>query len=438
MHPCIFKQALHSSVILTHKPDMKMHPCIGYKQAGYDMAYELNEAKKLILKACKELQEHKLIVRTWGNISARVTLDRVAITPSGMDYDLLTEDDIVIVDMKGRYEGSIKPSSELGVHLECYRVRPDVNFVVHTHQTYASALSALGTDIRLGARVSERTKELLGPRIICAEYGLNGSKKIRQAVGYAIEINPKTNHVLMRNHGVVCLGTDYDNAFHIALTLEKLSKKVYDWYCTDGAPLIEQLKQRSEAKKAAQEAAEQEASTQNAEQDLINYDKQIVTVQCIPEDTDQDLEPYGMWMLHVRTPYVMKMSAFDETMKAYLDDLAQITGPAVGCVSADADRDTLYKVMGRGNAVFVEGDGAYVTGPSYDEALCVAEVLEKGCIAAYVARLRGVEPIKIYDAVIDRYKYVKKYSKLRSGTVETDKCECKCKCDNRGEEYEKD
>ncbi len=414
------------------------------------MAYELNEAKKLILKACKELREHKLIVRTWGNISARVTLDRVAITPSGLDYDLLTEDDIVIVDMKGKYEGNLKPSSELGVHLECYRVRPDVNFVVHTHQTYASALSALGTDIRLGQRVSERTRQLIGPKLVCAQYGLNGSSKIRQAVGYAIEINPKTNHVLMRNHGVVCLGTDYDNAFHIALTLEKLSKKVYDWYCTDGAPLIEQLKQRSELKKAQEAARQEQDALQNSapdkapgEEDLNgkNADQEPITVvQSVPDEIDPETEPYGMWVLHVRTPYIMKMSAYDETMKAYLDDLAQITGPAVNCVSRSADRNTLVKAMGRGNAVFVEGDGAYCTGTSYDEALCVAEVLEKGCIAAYVAKIRGVEPIKIYDAVIDRYKYVKKYSKLKDGGDRGKCCECRCDCKAQTEEmdYEKD
>ncbi len=394
------------------------------------MSYDVNTARELVLKACKELQDHKLIVRTWGNISARVDDDRIAITPSGRDYDTLTAEDIVITDMNGKFEGDVKPSSELGVHLECYRLRPDVNFVVHTHQTYASALSALGMDIRLGPRVSDRTRSLIGPKIVCAEYGLNGSKKIRQAVGYAIETNPHTNHVLMKNHGVVCLGTDHDNAFHIAFTLEKLCEKIYDYYCTDGAPLVEQLKQRKEYKAAqeVQQAAEHMPADEAGH--ITGGDPDPITVvQCIPEGVDPGSEPYGIWILHVRTPYVLKMSERDETMKAYLDDLAQITGPSVGCVSAGADRATLFKVLGKGNAVLVEGEGAYCTGVTYDEALCVAEVLEKGATAAYVACIRGVEPIPLHDAIIDRYKYVKKYSKLK--TAESTDCKNDCKCDCR-------
>lgn len=381
---------------------------------GHAVSYDINTARELVLKACRELQDHKLIVRTWGNISARVDADHIAITPSGRDYNTLTSEDIVITDMDGKYEGDVKPSSELGVHLECYRLRPDVNFVVHTHQTYASALSALGMDIRLGPRVSDRIRSLIGPKIVCAEYGLNGSKKIRQAVGYAIETNPHTNHVLMRNHGVVCMGTDYDNAFHIALTLEKLCEKIYDYYCTDGAPLIEQLKERKKMN------VEQPPEAPIADP--------VTVVQCIPDGIDPAGEPYGMWILHVRTPYVLKMSERDETMKAYLDDLAQITGPSVGCVSAGADRATLFKVLGKGNAVLVEGDGAYCTGVSYDEAMCVAEVLEKGAVAAYVACIRGVDPIPLHDAIIDRYKYVKKYSKLKNAESADCKNDCKCDC----------
>ncbi len=385
------------------------------------MSYDMNTARELVLKACRELQDQKLIVRTWGNISARVDADHIAITPSGRDYDTLTPEDIVITDMDGKYEGDIRPSSELGVHLECYRLRPDVNFVVHTHQTYASALSSLGMDIRLGPRVSDRTRSLIGPKIVCPEYGLNGSKKIRQAVGYAIETNPHANHVLMRNHGVVCLGTDYDNAFHIALTLEKLCEKIYDYYCTDGAPLVEQLKQRKEHKA-------ENADPVTAVRSISENADPVTVVQSIPENVDPAKEPYGLWILHVRTPYVLRMSERDETMKAYLDDLAQITGPSVGCVSAGADRATLFKVLGKGNAVLVEGDGAYCTGVSYDEALCVAEVLEKGAVAAYVACIRGVDPIPLHDAIIDRYKYVKKYSKLKNADSADCKNDCKCDC----------
>ena len=355
--------------------------------------YTEEKAKTLVLRACRELVEHKLIVRTWGNISARVEGDRIAITPSGRDYDSLTEDDIVITDMNGKPEGDGTPSSEIGVHLECYRLRNDVNFVVHTHQTYASALSILGTDIRLGDRVGIRTRELVGPRIVCAAYGANGSRKLRQAVGYVIEANPMTNHVLMKNHGALCMGRDYENAFHIALTLEKLSERVFEYYCTEGAPLIEQLKQRKAAKDSS--------------------DEPVRVVQAVPEGVAISDEPYGAWILHVKTPYIMKMSCLDSPVKAYLDDQAQITGPSVRCVSADIGRNELMSALGKSNAILVEGKGAYCFGPTYDEALCVSEVLEKNCTAAYLASIRGAEPLKLYEAVADRIKYVRKYSKLR-------------------------
>ena len=190
------------------------------------MAYELAEARELVLRACKELVDHKLIARTWGNISARVSNNQFVITPSGRDYDTLTPEDIVIVDLKGRYEGDIAPSSEKGVHAAVYSLRPDVDFVIHTHQTYASALSVLGYSINLGKRVSVETKYLVGPNIICAEYGRNASKKLCDAVGAAIEENPRCNHVLMKNHGALCFGRDYSEAFKVTYTLEALSKKV--------------------------------------------------------------------------------------------------------------------------------------------------------------------------------------------------------------------
>ncbi len=410
------------------------------------MAYQAEEARELILKTCRELVDRRLILRTWGNISARVEGGLMAITPSGMAYEDLTVDDIVLVDLeKGKYEGDIRPSSEKGVHLECYKQRPDVNFVIHTHQTYASALSVIGRDIRLGSRVSLRTRELIGYSIVCAQYGRNGTSRLRKAVGAAIEANPGANHVLMKNHGALCLGTDHDNALHIAVTLEKLSEKIYDYYCTDGAPLVEKLKQRKALKEAqangttgspdlgvskdADLAVSKDADACATKgTDVCAADQQISVVQSVAEGADPAETGFGTWILHAKTPYIMKISGKDETLKAYLDDLAQIAGPSIRCISADADKDILYKALGSNNAVLVEGDGAYCFGPTYDEALCVAEVLEKGCVAALLAGIRGIDPIGMADAMIDRYKYVKKYSKLK---------DCKCSCDEENDD-EKD
>lgn len=100
----------------------------------------LEKLKQEVCKANKDLLEHKLVKLTWGNVSA---IDRqknlVAIKPSGIDYDLLTPDDIVIVDMNGKVvEGSKKPSTDTSAHLEIYRAFKDVNSVIHTHSTHAT------------------------------------------------------------------------------------------------------------------------------------------------------------------------------------------------------------------------------------------------------------------------------------------------------------
>lgn len=378
------------------------------------MAYGKSEAADLILKACRELKEKKLIIRTWGNISARLSSELILITPSGRDYDSLTAEDLVTVNITtGKPEGDALPSSETGVHMECYRAREDVSFVIHTHQPYASAISVLGNNIKLGNRVAKSVKDLVGQGIVCADYGQNGSKKICKAVTTALNDHPDTNHVLLQNHGAVCMGETYEQAFDVTYTLEALCKKLFEYYCEDAIPLTEQIRR---FKRAREEAASGDKTAQaspfDAAMTLAGDVKPITVVQSVTEDIDRASEAVGQWILHVRTPYIMEISSRDMTLKAYLDDMAQIAGQSVKCVSAGEGHRTVMKVMGSANAVFVENDGAYCTGSSYDEALCVAEVLEKGCMAAYLGLIRGADPIGFVDAYIDRYKYTKKYSKL--------------------------
>ncbi len=367
------------------------------------MAYGMSEAGELILRACRELKDEKLIIRTWGNVSARLSRDLILITPSGRDYDTMTASDLVVVNMDGRHEGDVPPSSETGVHLAAYAARPEVNFVIHTHQPYASALSVLGLDVKLGERVAESARALVGQGIVCADYGPNGSKKINKAVAECLEEHPGTGHVLMRNHGVLCMGTGYEHAFKVTHVLEALSHKIFDYYCNDVIPLTEQIR-RFKDEHAEGDAADRAPADESA---------RIRVVQSVPDDVEGSAEHVGQWMLHVRTPYVHEMSRRDATVRAYLDDFAQIAGPAIKCVSAGADRRTLMKAMGSASAVMSENNGAYVTGTTYDEALCVAEVLEKGCMAAYLGTIRGVKPLGTLDAQMNRYKYVRKYSKLK-------------------------
>ena len=115
-------------------------------------------AKETVVRAGRELVKEGLIQRTWGNVSCRISDSEFVITPSGRDYLSLTPDDIVTVRIDDlSYEGDIKPSSEKGIHAMCYQLRDDVNFVIHTHQTYASIQGLSGLDTGCPAPRSSET-----------------------------------------------------------------------------------------------------------------------------------------------------------------------------------------------------------------------------------------------------------------------------------------
>ena len=109
----------------------------------------LEELKQRVLDANLLLPKYGLITFTWGNVSE---IDRekgiVAIKPSGVEYDVMTRDDIVLVDLDGNIvEGNLRPSSDLDTHLEFYRNFPNIGGVVHTHSTWATSFAQAGKDI---------------------------------------------------------------------------------------------------------------------------------------------------------------------------------------------------------------------------------------------------------------------------------------------------
>ena len=109
---------------------------------------KLQQARKDVVQAGQQLVKTGLIARTWGNVSARINESQFVITPSGRAYETLTPAEIVTVNIAdGSYRGEIKPSSEKDIHAAVYRQRPEINFIIHTHQVHASVVSALHRDI---------------------------------------------------------------------------------------------------------------------------------------------------------------------------------------------------------------------------------------------------------------------------------------------------
>jgi L-ribulose-5-phosphate 4-epimerase len=170
-----------------------------------------------------ELVRHQLVVWTMGNVSGRdPESGLVVIKPSGVRYDNLTPESLVVVDLDGKVvEGELKPSSDTAAHLYIYRRRPEVMGVVHTHSTFATAFAANNRPIPV--YLTSMCDEFGGP-IPCAGYGKVGGEEIGRQVIDSIGDSPA---VLLKNHGVFCVGPSAEAAVKAAVMVEDAARTVF-------------------------------------------------------------------------------------------------------------------------------------------------------------------------------------------------------------------
>lgn len=188
---------------------------------------KITDARQQVIDAGHRLVAEGLVARTWGNISRKTDENHFVITPSGRSYDELTPADIVEVQTDNcKWSGSVKPSSEKGIHAGVYRLRSDIQAVIHTHQVNASVVAAARRDLLLSECpfLTEAEKAFFGGDILCARYGLPGTGPLRKATTGALA-KSGGKAVLMANHGALCLGTTMDEAFEIARQLEDLCQR---------------------------------------------------------------------------------------------------------------------------------------------------------------------------------------------------------------------
>lgn len=351
------------------------------------MYYSDSEARKLVIEAGLRLVEKKLIARTWGNISARISKDEFIITPSGRAYDKLTPGDLVRVKVSdGSYSGSIKPSSEKGVHAAAYAQRNNVGFIIHTHQYYASAVAAECRSIRTAP---------------CAAYALPGTTKLKRFVAECIKNNPYESVFLMARHGTLILGSDMEEAFAKAEALEEKCKGLVE-------------------ARVRLDAAEADRA----------FDTSKVNIKALP------------FVQIVSDPYIMKCCEKGKAVGSYIDDFAQIVGPDMQVVDTDewtverallgystnqtarslvgkvpmtgaldrmgGQQPVLNSAIGR-NAVLVRGVGAVCAGKTKSDAEAIGMIVSKNCAAACYTKY--AKPLGNIDARLQRYIYLSKYSK---------------------------
>lgn len=191
----------------------------------------LEKLKQEVLEANLDLVKNKLVILTWGNVSA---LDRetglVVIKPSGVSYDDMKAEDMVVVDLEGNVvEGSLRPSSDTPTHLAIYRHFPEVGGVVHTHSTYATAWSQAGLSIpNIGTTHADTfhrsvpcTGEMSREQIETAYEAATGD-----IIAEAFEgMNPMhTPAVLVKHHGPFTWGKSAADAVYNAVVLEEVAR----------------------------------------------------------------------------------------------------------------------------------------------------------------------------------------------------------------------
>ncbi len=194
----------------------------------------LERLKEEVYKANMELVEKGLVIYTWGNVSG---IDReknlVVIKPSGVDYDAMKPEDMVVVDMEGNVvEGKYKPSSDTPTHLVLYRTYPDMGGVVHTHSVWAVTFAQAGMDIpALGTTHADYffgdipcTRDLTAKEIEEA-YEENTGNVIVETIS---DSDPMAvPGILVKNHGPFAWGKNPAGSVYNAVVLDKVAEMAY-------------------------------------------------------------------------------------------------------------------------------------------------------------------------------------------------------------------
>lgn len=318
-------------------------------------------------------QKEGLVARTWGNMSCRIDENTFAITPSGLGYESMTEDDVVLFHMAdGTWSGTRKPSSEKGVHIAAYRQFPDVGFVAHTHQTFASALGIAGFD---ALSLAEEENVALGG-VARARYGLPGSKRITANVSAALSTG--AHAVLMAQHGALIAGKDLTDAFSRAKLLEAVCRRACKGQ-PGGGPVL-------------------------GEEGLNTIAKQLAgSFPCIG---------------YTAARAVQEAAKAEKPFSAQLDDMAQMIGPELFCVRMEPR--AVLAALKKHSAVLVydksAGAGALCRADSAVDCEALKLLVEKACVGFLHTRALGaLAKLSPLHAMLMHMVYKTKYSKQIGG-----------------------
>jgi L-fuculose-phosphate aldolase len=364
----------------------------------------INEAKAEVLRAGNELVAKGLVARTWGNASCRIDEDHFAITPSGMAYDQLTEDDIVVVDLiTEAYEGKRKPSSEKGIHRAAYLSSPEIHFVIHTHQAYASAMSITGYK---GTTLTTEEEETLGGKIHCAAYGLPGTKKLKRNV--ELMLNGKNSAILMERHGALLTGAGREEAFQRAVLLEDICKR--------SMPYVSNCEKTIYSKRIPGGFV----LTQNGIESTFKGKENSNDTVAMLHLAIYTAYPAFHYIAHLSSTSITATMENARLMPAMLDDFAQMVGIDVKIertpytkLTKAVIQSVIHKLSNR-NCVCIEGLGAVCCAGDETDCIALMAIIEKNALACvHAGKLGKVKPLSFFDRTLMRYIYTHKYAKIK-------------------------
>jgi L-fuculose-phosphate aldolase len=192
------------------------------------------DCRQRLIEAGKQMLEKKLTVETWGNLSLRdPDTGLVYLTPSAMAYHTIEPEDVAVVDLEGNLiSGRRKPTIEMGLHLQLYRTRPEINAVIHTHPVQSQVFAVLRRPI---PPIIDEAAQVLGGTVPVAQYALPGTKELAENVGVAMK--GRVRACLMANHGAVCVGESMEQAFKVCAVLE-MTAEIYQRALMLGQPHV--------------------------------------------------------------------------------------------------------------------------------------------------------------------------------------------------------
>jgi L-fuculose-phosphate aldolase len=182
------------------------------------------QLRQEIARVSRRMSGSGLVVGTSGNVSARTPDGKALVTPSGLDYEFMEPEDVVLVDLDGKVlEGSFEPSVETPMHTGIYRSRPETRGIVHTHARYSTTLACLNWEITpihyMLAVLSDEG------RVPIARYATYGTEELARNAARALGDSHRA--CLLRNHGTIAVGSSVSDAYSRTELLEEMAEVYY-------------------------------------------------------------------------------------------------------------------------------------------------------------------------------------------------------------------